>query len=431
MDNVFVNEPSNRIPVAGEYDVIICGAGPAGIAAALFAARAGAHTLLIETHGCLGGIWTAGLLSWIIHPPEGIGVMRDLIQRLDAHDGRSFRQPGDRNFAYDPEVMKWALERLCIETGAEVRLHTRVVRGVREGGGLAAVVTESKSGRQAWRARCFVDATGDGDLAAFSGCRFEIGPPDNGRCQPMSLMALLTGIRFEEIEPMVGGNLREPKQRLLAEFRRAGVEPTYGEPTLFKIHDDLFALMSNHEYGVSALDARAVTEATMHARDELHRSVKALRALGGPWSGVRIVATAEQIGVREARRPLGLYRVSVQDLTTGARHPDAVCRVAFGVDVHGTDPTTCRGIEKNVPRVQSYDIPLRALIAADVDNLLFTGRCISGDFFAHASYRVTGYSVALGEAAGVAAAAAARSQTPPRFLEATAVLQELTERRSV
>ncbi len=132
-----------------------------------------------------------------------------------------------------------------------------------------------------------------------------------------------------------------------------------------------------------------------------------LRGLGGIWSHLHLVATAGKIGVRESRRVHGCYTVTAQDLAVGARHPDAVCRVTFGVDVHSTDQKDGTAIEAQVFQTQPYDIPLRALVARDVDGLMLAGRCISGDFLAHASYRVTGNAVPMGEAAGAGGAGCA------------------------
>ncbi|MDD4441736.1 MAG: FAD-dependent oxidoreductase, partial [Kiritimatiellae bacterium] len=154
--------------------------------------------------------------------------------------------------------------------------------------------------------------------------------------------------------------------------------------------------------------------ATLRARRELHALVDGLRGTGGVWQNVRLVSTAEQIGVREGRRLHGLYTVTAEDLRQGARFEDAVCRATFCVDVHALDQNKNKAIDKKVAwRTKPYDIPLRALIARDVSGLMFAGRCISGDFIAHSSYRVTGNSVALGEAAGRVCALAALSGRLP------------------
>ncbi len=411
-------EGAREVPIIEESDVVVCGAGPAGVAAALAAARAGARTRLLEVHGCLGGIWTAGLLSWIIDHANKPGLMAEITAELERRGARA--TPRERaDYAYDPEAMKVVLEEMCLAAGVAVQLHTRVVAAARDGAGrLALALTESKSGRQAGAGRVFVDAAGGGDLGAHAGCGFDLGRESNGECQPMSLMALVAGVRAEEIADFyAGGSLPYPahKERFLAEIGLAGISPSYAAPTLFRIRDDLFAMMANHEYGVSALDAGRITEATLRARAEVHRIVDGLRGLGGAWAGMRIVATGAQIGVREGRRIHGRYCVSVDDMLGGARHADAVCRVTFGIDVHTTNPAHGKTYGKEgVGRTQAYDIPLRALIARDVEGLLLAGRCISGDFLAHSSYRVTGNSVALGQAAGTLAALAARAGRLPQ-----------------
>lgn len=402
---------TRETPVGGAFDVIVAGAGPAGVAAAISAARAGARTALFEVAGCLGGVWTAGLLTWIFDfDKEGITAeIRERLERMGARVGTN-----KKNFVYDVEKMKLLLEEMCVEANVYVQLHTRVVASVREGRRLTAIVTESKSGRQAWSASAFVDATGDGDLAALSGCGFDYGHEESGQTQPMTFMALVNLPDVDALKECMSfyeGDLERyghlpTFQAFLAELTRAGVEPSYMRPTLFHIRGNLVAFMANHEYGVCPFDERQVTEATIRARREVHSLVEALDRLGGAWSGIQLVGTADQIGVRDGRRIHGLYRVSVADLQEGARHEDAIARVTFNVDVHSFTKEQNRkelGLSHYGFRAKAYDIPIRALIAKDVDGLLMAGRCISGDYLAHASYRVTGNAVAMGQAAGILA----------------------------
>jgi len=389
--------------------VIVAGAGPAGIAAAVSAARNGASVQILEAHGCLGGIWTAGLLTWMFEMDQP-GIPREISRRL----GQMGARIGIRSdmYAYDPEAMKALLEDLCAEAGVGFQVHTRVAGVLAHGDRLSAVLTESKSGRQAWRASSFVDASGDGDLAAFAGCGYDLGREVSGECQPMTYMALATVPDVERLRPFISGgdlsNHLEAVNRLLVEIRRAGIEPSYSRPTLFQVRGNLLAVMVNHEYGVSATDALAITRATVRARKEVNAVVRGLRRLGGAWADMFLVATCEQIGVREGRRIHGLYTVTKDDLAAGRRHADAVCRVSFGIDVHCTNPTAGNGQESPPVKMKPYDIPLRALIAKDVPNLLLAGRCISGDFTAHSSYRVTGTAAATGQAAGAVAALSVR-----------------------
>jgi hypothetical protein len=291
------------------------------------------------------------------------------------------------------------------------------------------VITESKSGRQAWRAPVFIDCTGDGDLGALAKCGWDIGQGGaECPCQPMTLntlamvrdaAALKQFISFYEVTPENRKGMWDWHHQATEAFKneivRAGFKPSYGMPTLFQVRENLVMVMINHEYGIKAFDAPAITEATVRARAEVFAVVRGLRKLGGPWEGMQVVATPEQIGVRDGRRIHGRYTVNREDLATGARHDDAVTRATFGVDIHALDKKA--NDEKAIThadfKFHAYDIPLRALIAKDVDGLLMAGRCISGDFTAHASYRVTGNSVAMGEAAGVTAAVAARTRRMP------------------
>ncbi len=435
-DGEALREPATAIPFAGGAGVIVCGAGPAGVSAAIAAARAGAKVRLFEWRGCLGGVWTAGLVGYFLDFAKP-GLAREIRERLDERGGRT--GASDSRFSYHPEILKLVLEEMCAEAGVAFQYHTRVAAAHREGRRLTAIVTESKSGRQAWRAPVFIDATGDGDLGAQAGCTFAFGNEAAGTWQPMSLNALLAVKNAEALrgfvrfaDPRPGENSDSAKKTAIREaIRSTGHESSYGGPTLWHVKDNLLIAMMNHEYSVKPFDAAGVTAATVRARAEMHRMVDGLRGLGGPWEGLQIVATAEQIGVRDGRRLAGRYTVTKDDLVAGVRHEDAVVRATFGVDVHQlaadrphNDPAGGAGI-----KVKPYDIPLRALIARDVDGLMMAGRCISGDFIAHSSYRVTGNAVAMGEAAGTVAALAARSGRLPHevpWSEAAAAPRPMT-----
>ncbi|MDZ4288892.1 MAG: FAD-dependent oxidoreductase, partial [Prosthecobacter sp.] len=409
------SEPARDIPLNDDADVIVCGAGPAGVTAAITAARAGAKVRLFEWRGCLGGVWTAGLLGYFLDFDKP-GFAKELRTRLEERDAR--RGASAKSFAYDPEALKLLLEELCADAGVKFQFHTRVASAYREGRRLTTIVTDSKSGRQSWRAPVFIDTTGDGDLGALAGCAFEIGEAADCPCQPMSLNALLVVKDVEALRefvrfgtPLPGENTNdEKKNRIRQEIERTGHFPSYSRPTIWQIRDNLLLAMMNHEYGVKPFDAAEVTTATVRARAEMNKMVTGLRKLGGPWEGVQLVATAEQIGVRDGRRIAGRFTVHKEDLIKGARYDDGVVRVTFGVDVHATTAehnTLKGGVHAKGIKVTPYDIPLRAMIAKDVDGLMMAGRCISGDFISHSSYRVTGNAVGMGEGVGVIAAIAA------------------------
>ncbi len=413
--NKVITENQRTTPVAEEVDVLVCGGGPAGIGAALAAARGGAKTCLLESQGCLGGVWTAGLLAWLIDYGNKDGIMREIVDQLDALGARACPE-GKPSNGFDVEIMKALLEDLCMDAGVILRLNHYLVDAVVADGKITHAICESKSGREAISAKAFIDCTGDGDLAARAGCGFELGKADTGETQPMSMLALVAGIDPDAVRAFHYGLPGDARGNLKAEMERAGLSPSYAMPTLSYVRDDLFFLMANHEYGASAIDGKSLSDATVRGRREVHQLVNALRNLGDPWSRLHIVATGAHIGVREGRRIHGRYQVTAEDLVQGARHPDAVCRATFEVDVHATDKKHGSGVEPTTIRTQPYDIPLRALIAKDLDGLMMAGRCISGDFLAHSSYRVTGNAVAMGEGAGRAAAEAIRRKRYPHEL---------------
>jgi hypothetical protein len=359
------------------------------------------------------------LLTKILDSENKTGVMREILAAM-AERGDTVAKKTSGT-VYDPELMKLVLEEKLLEAGVKIQLHTRLVGAVTsDQNRLAAVITESKSGRQAWLADRFIDCTGDGDLAAHAGCRFDLGMGNHCLCQPMSLMALITGLdpaAVTEFTRELSGP--EAKSRMAQLIKAAGVVPSYGSPTLRHLHSGIFSLMTNHEYGVPAFDAGQITEATIRARAEVHAIVQALRKSGGPWKDMAVVATAEQIGIREGRRIRGRYTVTADDVAGGLKRPDAVCQARFGFDVHEVFRTG--DVPPEVARyralgAKAYDIPLPALVAADVDGLMMAGRCISGDFLAHSSYRVTGNAVPMGEAAGRASAVSIRKGVLPHEL---------------
>ena len=432
-------EPARNLPLTEDADLIVAGGGPAGIAAAITAARMGKRVRLFEAHGALGGIWTTGLLGCIIDFGRA-DLSREIIRHLDRFGARQPRRKTmlDSNFTYEPEAMKVILEGIATSSGVNFRYHSPVVAAYRDASGrnIETVVTESKSGRQAilakrvvdctgdgdvsFQAGAVVDCTGDGDLSAFAGCGYDEGGLKPGSpAQPASLVAVVTVADDSRIRKFTindpngfdaeGVPLGEPKKLLYDELVAAGFEPSYARPTLFRIHKNLFALMANQEYDIKVDDCAGITAATVRARREIFEIVAALTKKDPKtWEGLRIVATAEQLGHRTARRIHGRYTMTGDDVREGRRFPDAVASSSFGVDIHAVTrqenrekPTYSTFAAKEdldpYQEMPLYQIPLRACRAKDADNLYMAGRCISGDFVSQASYRVTGPAVQMGE----------------------------------
>ena len=418
-------ESSRDLPLAA-CDVIVAGGGPAGISAAVAAARAGAKVRLFEMHGSLGGVWTSGFLGCLIDFDKS-ETDREILRRLKGLGVLLDRNPHRTNvkatsFVYDPECMKMVCEEMCTEAGVEFFLHTAVVAAYRDSSGrnIGTVVTESKDGRRAWRAKVYIDCTGDGDLAAQCGCGFDIGGPGGTNDQPASLCAMVASPHPDRLAPYVvnhpsnfderGRHTDSPKKKMREEMVRAGLDPSYSMPTLFMVREGVYVWMMNHVYGLKVDDAAGITRETVRVRREVLESARALARLGGAWEGFCVVATAEQLCHRAARRIHGRYTLTTDDVRSGAVFPDAVTTSRFTVDVHATTAESNRKSAYGTMGVKSrpFQIPLRACMAKDVDNLYLAGRCISGDFIPMASYRVTGSAVAMGEAVGRAAAARAK-----------------------
>lgn len=430
---IYMTEPERRTPVAKRFDVIVCGGGPAGISAAISAARSGARTAVLEVGGALGGVWTRGLLGYVLDNGGKAGFLLELVNRLDARGGyRSAPHPpvahqtydGSKDFTYDSEVMKVVLEELCAEEGISVRYHSRVTAAEVVERHLRHVLVENHSGREAFAASTFIDATGNGDLAFHAGCSYEVGHPANGATQPATMIGFISGF------PSTMGNTfrGEEKNALHQLFKDAGVETSYRRATLIRLpHPDLAVLMINHQYEVPCDDNERISRATIEGRHEVFAAVEAIRS-NPAWSQTRVVQSPDHIGLREGRRIQGLYRVTLADIERGARFDDGVCLVSLPVDVHPvTSDHETNPFNLGVTTTP-YHIPLRSLIASDVDNLLMAGRCVSGDFFAHASYRVTGNAVPMGEAAGFAAASSALQGVAPKDLDGTETRKEMARR---
>lgn len=390
----------------GSADIIVAGGGPAGIGAAITAAKLGKKVLILEAGNYLGGIWTRSHLTCVMDFGRS-EVAKDIIKRLDARDARTPRRATmlESNFLFEPEVMKLILEEMCDEAGVKYIYSCPVVAVEKDSSGrlVKAVFTESKAGRQRWTADAFFDTTGDGDLAVKAGCGYDFGgenPEDND--QPASSHAMVTidddtKIRefFVNYYTPDGKNVGRPKVRFREYVHQNNPAPA--APILARIRKNLLALSCGFEYGLKVDDPEAITKATVHARRELFGLVDSLLALDPErWKGLRIVATSEQIGQRASRRIHGRYTITNEDIETGATFDDAVAWSNSSIDVHATKKGESYNVNPDF-KSKPFQIPFRACCAKDVDNIYMAGKCISGGFYPMSSYRMTGNAVEMGE----------------------------------
>ena len=400
--------------------MLVCGGGPAGFAAALTAARHGAQTLLIERHPFLGGTWTAGALSIILDAYNKHGLIEEILARLARSGHSQIWARFSRYTVYGMKGMKYLLDDMIAETKVQVLLYTHAAAVIRDRNRIRGVITESKSGRQFIEAKIVIDATGDGDVASFAGCPYEKGRPSDGKMQPMTLMGRIGGYR--------GGPAHI--QPLVDICRRAGWETSYSDITLYPQPNQpgVFILMATHLYG-DGTNAADLTAAEIRGRWEIRKTLEVLKQYGGDdWKDAFLIDTGPFVGIRETRRILGRYYLTIEDLKAGARFDDAICDVNFKVDIHYPDPKEGRGLT-HVDH-KPYQIPYRCLLAKDIDNLMMAGRCISGDHIAFASYRVTGDAVPMGEAAGLAAAMALDAKVLPPSVDSQLLVKRLDAIRS-
>ena len=398
----FFTERAKRLPIAGEADVIVAGGGPAGMAAAVAASRCGCSVIVLESSSMPGGIMTSGLMSNVIDAAGKGGFLKEMLDYLAAMGAG-----GDYD-SYEPEVVKHFYDLAAMQNRIRMRYNTQVVSAIKESGILSAVVTESPSGREAFVADVYVDCTGNGTLSYHAGCDYECGSPENGSPQAASLCAVCCGVSSHRIADFCRQADDIGKLTLLRHLERLGCSPSYRMPTLFRLKDSEYLLMSNHEYDIRPDDADAISAALTHARLEIFGQIEALKRNIPEFSGLSLVATASALGLREGRRIRSRYWLTVDDLREGRSHDDAICRVNVAVDIHRSARDQPSGYDNGGIASRPYDIPLRSLQPLQCSNLLLGGRCIGGDFFAHSTYRVLGNAIPTGEAAGRAAAAAVK-----------------------
>jgi hypothetical protein len=403
-----VEEAPRQTPVAAAVDVVVVGGGPTGVGAALAAASEGAKTLVVERHGMLGGMWTAGLLNPLFEPLRGWWVER-LVGRL--HEAGGWREH-PKFPVFDTEVLKYTLEQMLGEAGVDFWYHVQACDPMVIDRRVRGIIIEGKSGREAILANTVIDCTGDGDIAARAGVPFQFGRPVDGLAQPMTLMFEVEGV--ESLGPNTQHILKILTDAI--EANDLPIQLPYGKrprgtPYLIPPPaDGVGAIQATHVYRFDATDTRDVTRATVEARAQVHEIFfKALRNVPG-LEQVRLSQTAPSLGIRESRHMEGQYTLNADDVTAGRQFEDAVASCAFGCDIHEIYPDD--KLAHRIP-AKPFEIPYRCLVPKSVRGLLFAGRCISGTHEAHASYRVTGTCMGLGQAAGLAAAMATAARATP------------------
>ena len=420
-----------------EADVVVAGGGPAGVCAAVSAARLGAKTILVERFGCLGGNLTLGHVSPILGKVCP-GTMADEVRRLlnanhlDAPKVMTRNGPEEH---IDHEEAKGILARLCADAGVTVLLCAPVVDAQMDGTRVTGLTVDTPKGLRTIRAKVVVDATGDGRVATAAGAEVKIGRDSDGATQPSTLEFVVDGVDESCAITAWGGTdpvklpSGEEYRALCKRMNAAGELPE--NVTIVRLHRTFYpgerSVNATQINGIDPLDPVALGKAEVELRGQIDQCVAFLRNHVPGFEKCRVKSSAGTLGVRETRRVMGDAMVVDDDLLAGRHYPDAVVHNAwFLIDIH--NPKGGGQAEGHSHPAQPYDIRYGAFLPKGIDGLLTAGRCISGTHRAHASYRVMTPCMAMGEAVGVAAALAAKRGVAPRDVSAADIRAELSRR---
>ena len=417
-----------------KYDVIICGAGPAGTAAAITAARQGLNVCLIERYGFAGGMATSALVNpWLGHgfsyPNDNKrysligGFFLELAQTL-------YRENAIANSnlsvgAFDDERLKCIYDRLLTQSGVKLLFHSMLIGAKREGNSVKEIEIVSKGGIEKIEGRYFIDATGDGDLANFASCDYQVGRPRDGLTQAMTVSFRMGNV--DKTEMIRLGNLT--KARLLVEpyFQEARANKSlnypYREFVQFFDYPQPGVLHFNMTRinRVSGLSNEDLTHAEIEGRRQAVVISDWLRNTVPCFKNAFLMKIAAQVGVRETRHIKGLYTVSREDIVMGKKFSDAIVRSAYFIDIHS--PTGSgdehakqgtRGVPKKSfcpPRGDYYEVPYRSIVPAGIDNLLVACRALSATHEGEAAIRVMATMTGIGQAGGLAVKQAVQTNT--------------------
>ena len=400
---------TREIPVEGKYDVVVCGGGPAGIMAAVAAARCGARVVLVERYGCLGGMATVSTvapISEFMFNGELVvgGLPLEFVNRLEEMGGGRMCPPKG-NFVFHPEHYKLVAQRMVREAGVQVYLHSLLTGCQVTDGRISHVIVETKQGPMALQGSVFIDATGDGDLAYMAGVPMQ---ETDGQLQPCTLCFTIDGVKSETLPSYYPGGMQHSRvthvrEKILAENDLANI-PQFGGPWCVAGVGEGYAIVNMSRTEADFTDVRQATRAEMDLREDVFRLVQVLRDNSVEFADSHLVATAAQVGIRETRHIRGCHILTGEEYSRGERFADSVARCSHPIDIHSAKDNS----QVVTYLKQAAYLPYRSIIAEGFANLLVPSRCFSADRVASASARVQAGVMGLGQAAGAAAAMCCR-----------------------
>jgi FAD dependent oxidoreductase len=432
-----IDEPARKTPLFGECDLVVLGGGPAGIAAAAVAGRAGLSTLLVERYGFLGGMGTAagvtnfcglhanvhGELKQVVH-----GIADDLLGRIERLGGLNAPHIlfGGKSMAqaYDNAAYKIAADDLLAACGASILFHALAV-GVtmHDAETIDTLVLETRSGRVAVRATAFIDASGDGDLAAFAGVPYELGDGAGNMLYP-STMFRVNGVdpaRAKDAWATIPALMQDAEARGMRFPRKGAIVRPQKHPTEWRVN--ITQLKNDDGSAIDGTDAREMSDGELQGRRQVMQTFEFLKTVPG-FEDSYIIDIAPQVGIRETRRVTCDYMLSESDVIGCADFDDAIGVNGWPIEEHVAGDVIFRF--PDIPRARGYNqLPLRMLLPRDVRNLLVAGRCAGMTHGGQSAARVSGACFVMGEAAASAAALALKSNAAPREVDRGALDTQL------
>lgn len=412
-----------EIPVRHEVDVFVAGGGPAGTAAAVAARGQDASVYLAEAHSCLGGMGTAARVPLFMPMSDGInflaaGYGKRVVTRLG--EERALKGP-----ANDNEALKRVYDALLTESGAGFSFHTSLVAVEGDGARVSHAICSAPSGLFAVRAKVYIDATGNGDLAVMAGAPFEKGDAE-GKLMPGTLCSLWSGIDWKTWRASRPAG-PQPDGYMLEKAFADGVFTVRDEHLtgMYQLGETLGAGNIGHTFDVDGTDERSLTQALVWGRKSMREYERYYREYLAGFQDARVIATGSLLGVRETRRITGDYTLALDDYMRRASFPDEIGRYSYSIDIHPLRPgkDTYEQHRKEFDETyryrkgESYGIPYRILTPRGLDNVLVAGRCVSSDTHVHGSIRVMPGCFITGQAAGIAGAMCARQNTATRRVD--------------
>ncbi len=421
---------TKQLQVRGTYDVVVAGSGPAGICAAVAAAREGAKVALVERYGVVGGNLTTGYVGPILGM-VGKGTMRDeLVELLGVPENDMIGVTGR---AHDFEMAKIRLMQFVNHPNIDVYLQTTVTDVVKEGDTLLGIIATSGEGQFALLGKVTIDATGDGLVSYLAGATTEKGRED-GLMQPVTLEFTIDGVDeskgvicIGDVDDVMLGN-----ERFLDYCKRLSLEGEIPERiAAVRLHPTTHSgerqVNTTQVNGVDMTRVDHIFKADLELREQILTLIDFLHKHIPGYENCRIISSGTTTGVRETRRVIGDYVITAEEMAAGCRFDDVIVhRAEFIVDIH--NPEGSGQAEEHIQYCDPYDLPYRCFTPKGIENLYTAGRCISGTHRAHASYRVMSICMAMGEAVGVAAAMCSEKGCTPRNLNVKELQNRLTNK---